>query len=137
LGLTVGNPPLDPPVDITSPLLVPNAPVNAFNGNVYGVPWIIGAKKGFPNFNKFALQDVVQITRKLQIARSTIPTTSVSDLLYTNQLYVFNISNSIGLDLWNSYSNSYPNQVQIVVNDNLSMVLTNSTGANPVNPQPY
>ena len=38
--------------------------------NVYGVPWIIGAKKGFPNFNKFAMQDVVQITRKLQIARS-------------------------------------------------------------------
>jgi hypothetical protein len=95
--------------------------------NVYGVPWIIGAKKGFPNFNKFAMQDVVQITRKLQIRRKIIP---VGDELpifdYTNQLYVFSISNSIGIDCWNSYSNWYPSlKVQIVVNDNLSMMLTN------------
>jgi hypothetical protein len=97
--------------------------------NVYGVPWIIGAKKGFPNFNKFAMQDVVQITRKLQIRRSHIPTTSVSDFMYTNQMYIFSVSNSIGIDCWNSYSNSYPNPVQIVVNDNLSMTLTNDAGA--------
>src|SRR5664280_977817 len=97
--------------------------------NVYGVPWIIGAKKGFPNFNKFGMQNVVQITRKLQIARSTIPTTSISDFIYTNQMYVFSISNSIGIDCWNSYSNSYPNPVQIVVRDNLSMMLTNDAGA--------
>ena len=81
--------------------------------NVYGVPWIIGAKKGFPNFNKFAMQNVVQITRKLQIRRSKIPTTSVSDFVFTNQLYAFNISNSIGIECWNSYTNPYPNQVQI------------------------
>src|ERR1039458_5229813 len=59
--------------------------------NVYGVPWIIGAKKGFPNFNKFTMQDVVQITRKLQIRRSTIPTKSISDIVDTNQLYIFSI----------------------------------------------
>jgi hypothetical protein len=110
--------------------------------NVYGVPWIIGAKKGFPNFNKFAMQDVVQITRKLQIRRSTIPTTSISDFLYTNQLYIFSISNSIGIDCWNSYSNWYPSlKVQIVVNDNLSMMLNNDGGAPFVvfntYPQPY
>ena len=97
--------------------------------NVYGIPWIIGAKKGFPNFNKFGMQNVVQITRKLQIARSTIPTTSPSDFIYTNQMYVFSISNTIGIDCWNSYSNWYPNPVQIVVNDNLSMMLTNDAGA--------
>jgi hypothetical protein len=109
--------------------------------NVYGVPWIIGAKKGFPNFNKFTMQDVVQITRKLQIARSKIPTTSVSDFLYTNQMYIFNVSNSIGMDCWNSYSNSYPDQVQVVVYDYLSMMLTNDGGAPFVvfntYPQPY
>jgi hypothetical protein len=93
--------------------------------NVYGVPWIIGAKKGFPNFNKFTMQDVVQITRKLQIRRSRIPITSVSDFLYTNQMYIFSISNSIGINFWNSYGNGYPNPVQIVVRDNLSMMLTN------------
>jgi hypothetical protein len=101
--------------------------------NVYGVPWIIGAKKGFPNFNKFAMQDVVQITRKLQIRRSKIPTTSISDFMYTNQLYIFSISNSIGMDCWNSYGNWYTNQVQIVVRDNLSMMLTNDWPGAPYN----
>src|SRR5208283_2309761 len=128
-GLTIGIPPLDLPVDVTSSLLVPNALVNAYYGNVYGVPWIIGAKKGFPNFNKFGMQNVVQIERELQIKRKTIPTTSVSDLLFTNQLYIFNISNSIGIECWNSYSNAYvnlnPNGVQIVVRDTLSMQITN------------
>ncbi|MGA2786442.1 MAG: hypothetical protein ABSF60_02840 [Verrucomicrobiota bacterium] len=113
-----------------------------FGVNVCGVPWIIGAKKGFPNFNKFSMQNVVQITRKLQIRRSKIPVTTVSDFVFTNQLYAFNISNSIGIDCWNSYTNSYTNQVQIVVNDYLSMMLTNdwSPGSPytfPPNPSPY
>lgn len=119
------DPQLALPLDVTSLLPGFNYP---FGVNVYGVPWIIGAKKGFPNFNKFGMQNVVQITRKLQIARSKIPTTSVSDFLYTNQMYVFNISNLIGINCWNSYSNSYPNPVQIVVNDNLSMMLTSDAG---------
>jgi hypothetical protein len=101
----------------------------ASNVNVYGVPWIIGAKKGFPSFNKFTMQNVVQITRKLQIARSKIPVTSVSDFIYTNQMFVFSISNSIGMDLWNSYATNYSYPVQIVVYDNLSMILTNDGGA--------
>ncbi len=71
------------------------------------------------------MQNVVQITRKLQIRRSKVPHTSTSDFVFTNQLYAFNINNSIGIDCWNSYTNSYLNQVQIVVNDNLSEMLTN------------
>jgi hypothetical protein len=118
--ITVFSTPFD--VSTISTLVGTNVSPNV---NVYGVPWIIGAKKGFPNFNKFAMQDVVQITRKLQIRRSKIPTTSISDFMYTNQMYIFSISNSIGIDCWNSYSNWYPNQVQIVVRDNLSMMLTN------------
>ncbi len=120
------------PVDVTGLLL--GASTNTYpNGvNVYGVPWIIGAKKGFPNFNKFGMQNVVQIERQLQIARKTIPTKSVSDLLFTNQLYIFNISNSIGIECWNSYSNAYvnlnPNGLQIWVRDTLSMQITNDAG---------
>jgi hypothetical protein len=132
------------PVDVTSLQL--GASVNNYplpkGVNVYGVPWIIGAKKGFPNFNKFGIQNTVQITRKLQIKRNKIPIQSVlTDFDYTNQLYVFNVSNSIGIDCWNSYSNAYPNPVQIVVNDNISMMLTNSLGAPTVvfntYPAPY
>jgi len=48
-------------------------PVTNLAVNVYGVPWIIGAKKGFPNFNKLGMQNIIHVTRKLQIKRSTIP----------------------------------------------------------------
>ena len=112
------------PID-ASDLAATNVPVINMAENVYGVPWVIGAKKGFPNFNKFGMQNVVQITRKLQIARSTIPTTSVSDLIFTNQLFVFSISNSIGIECWNSYYANYPNPVEICVRDTLSMQITN------------
>jgi hypothetical protein len=128
-GLTIGSPPLDLPVNVTSPLLVPNAPVNAFHGNVYGVPWIIGAKKGFPNFNEFSMESVVQTTRRLQVTRDVTNQPPSATHYQTNQLYDFSITNSIGVECWNSYTNGYSNTVQIVVNDNLLMTLTNINGS--------
>jgi hypothetical protein len=124
----LGDPQLASPYDIASLSNFPNcAPIADFNGlvNVYGVPWIIGAKKGLPNFNEFSMQDVVKVTRKLQVTRpstNSLPTA-------TNQMYVVSITNSMGVEFWNSYSNSYSNQVQVVVNDNLAVriMLTNGT----------
>lgn len=80
-----------------------NYPTNT-GVNVYGVPWIIGAKKGFPNFNKFGMQNVVQIWRRLQVRRNAPLSAgfSVNDFVITNQLYEFTISNTIGIDCWNS-----------------------------------
>ena len=37
--------------------------------NIYGAPWVIGARKGFPNLNEVAIQSVAQLTRKLQVIR--------------------------------------------------------------------
>ena len=43
--------------DLVNPSYLPNptgyGPGLYTNVNVYGVPWIVGAKKGFPNFNEF------------------------------------------------------------------------------------
>ena len=78
---------LAPPHDIDDLLNFPaNTPITDANGlvNVYGVPWIIGAKKGFPNFNEFSMQDVVKVTRKLQVTR--LNTNSPPNA--TNQMYV-------------------------------------------------
>jgi hypothetical protein len=131
-GLSAASPALDVPLDVNS---LPNGYtpprpliVNQIQGNVYGVPWIIGAKKGFPNFNEFSMQDVVKVTRKLQVSR---PNTN-SPPNATNQMYVISITNSMGVEFWNSYTNGYTNlaqQVQVVVNDNLTMqmALTNGT----------
>ena len=119
---------LAPPHDIDDLLAFPaNTPITDATGlvNVYGVPWIIGAKKGFPNFNEFSMQDLVKVTRKLQVSRLT--TNSPPNA--TNQLYVISVTNSMGVEFWNSYTNSYSNQVQVVVNDKLTMqmALTNGT----------
>ncbi len=119
---------LAPPHDIDDLLTFPaNTSITDANGlvNVYGVPWIIGAKKGLPNFNEFSMQDVVKIARKLQVTR--LNTNSPPNA--TNQLYVISVTNSMGVEFWNSYTNSYSNQVQVVINDNLTMqmALTNGT----------
>jgi hypothetical protein len=42
----------------------------------------------------------------------------------TNQMYIFSITNYFGVELWNSYSNAYPN-AQIVVQDSLLVTVTN------------
>jgi hypothetical protein len=132
------SPPLDPPDPILGDVytlktgFTPPNPTRTtdFYGNVYGVPWIIGAKKGLPNFNEFSMQDVVQVTRKLQLTRpdtNSLPTG-------TNQMYVFSVTNSLGVEFWNAYTNGYTNTwsasgIQVVVNDFLSMqlALTNGT----------
>jgi len=97
--------------------------------NVYGVPWIVGAKKGFPNFNEFSINNAVQITRKLQIKRANY--SYPPQFSFTNEAYVFGIGSSLGIEFWNSYTNSYNRPVQIVVNETLSLALTNGDPLSP------
>lgn len=92
--------------------------------NVYGVPWIIGAKKGWPNFNEFAMQSVFQITRRLEIQRPSL--TAPRSTWRTNMMYIVGISNAIGVELWNSYRSNFNRAVDIYVTDDLTMSLTNN-----------
>ena len=135
-GLSAASPALDLPQDVNS---LPNnftppipSMVDQTLGNVYGVPWIIGAKKGFPNFNEFSMQDVVNITRKLQVTRLT--TNSPPNA--TNQMYVVSVTNSFGVEFWNSYTNGYTNNlspnIQVVINDNLTMQMALASGGPPL-----
>jgi hypothetical protein len=113
------------------------SPTNGFGVNVavniYGVPWIIGAKKGFPNFNKVSMETSVQITRKLQATRipNGISPTGATLFQYgTNQMYIMSISNFLGVGCWNSYNTPYPKTgiapVQIALLDSLTTQLTNN-----------
>ncbi|HWY29527.1 MAG TPA: hypothetical protein VNX46_02155, partial [Candidatus Acidoferrum sp.] len=106
---------------------------NGVGVNVYGVPWIIGAKKGFPAFNKFGMQTIVQATRKLQIYRSSIPTDVHLTKFTTNQLITFSIKNLLNADCWNSYTNAYTNSVYIQANDVISMEISNNVPGAPQN----
>jgi hypothetical protein len=133
-----GDPQLALPYDISDlssfSAYAPIADIHGFV-NVYGVPWIIGAKKGFPNFNEFSMQDVVRVTRLLQVTRPTTNSLPTA----TNQMYLFSITNWLGVEFWNSYTNGYSNQVQVVVNDSLTMQMTLPNGtvpSLPINPNP-
>ena len=114
---------------IISTVSVPNVPSDV---NIYGVPWIIGAKKGFPNFNEFSMENNLAVTRRLQLTRTTNSSTPV--ITSTNQMYMMSLSSSLGVELWNSYSASYPGTVVIGLNENASLTITNDEGFPSANP---
>ncbi|MGE3311425.1 MAG: hypothetical protein AB7O66_15770 [Limisphaerales bacterium] len=91
------------------------------NTHVAGIPLIIGAKKGFPNFNEFALQTVVQATRKLELVKRSPQARPT----FTNQLYTIGISNLFGLEFFNSYTQAFPRPLELRVRLETDMVLSN------------
>ncbi|MGA3141539.1 MAG: hypothetical protein ABSF10_00645 [Verrucomicrobiota bacterium] len=118
-GLGLNDPHLTLPMDVTT------LPLGTSTNNVYGIPWIIGAKKGFPNFNEFSMESIVQVTRRLEITRPSI--NAPLNAYQTNQMYILSISNLLGVECWNSYNSNYVSlsQIQILARDSLSMMLTN------------
>ncbi len=108
-------------------LLLSQAP-GIYSNNVYGVPWIIGAKKHLPGMNQFSMVNAAQVTRRLQVARQTY-----GGPIWTNQMYAFDITNYMGISFWNAYANNYPTNygggvlnMAIYVSDAAKTVLTNS-----------
>jgi hypothetical protein len=89
---------------------------------VYGVPVLIGARKGFPNFNEYIFQTVAQVSRKAEIRKEpgTIAT--------TNQAFFLGISNVVALEAWNSYNSNYPRTIRMVAGVEVSSSLTNNEG---------
>lgn len=95
------------------------------NANVYGIPIIIGARKGYPSFNEYSMQSVVELSRKISVERDMTLNRAVS----TNIMYVLGVSNLYGIEAWNSYSNhNYPRQLQILVTNEVALVLKNAAG---------
>ncbi|MCL5096401.1 MAG: hypothetical protein M1608_02485, partial [Candidatus Omnitrophica bacterium] len=97
----------------------------ASNANVFGIPIVIGAAPADPNFNEFALQTAVQVSRKIELRKSG-PLFHPNE---TNQMFIIGISNLIGAEAWNSYHESYPRRLQIEVRDQCDIALTNEDTA--------
>jgi hypothetical protein len=91
---------------------------------IAGIPLIIGAKKGFPNFNELSMETQIYVSRLLEFRRKVNdgPVTS------TNQMYVVGISNLFGLEAWNSYAAAYPRNIQLVTSVSMEAVMTNELG---------
>ena len=78
--------------------------------NLFDVPWIIGVKKGFPNFNEFSLRSVASITRRLLLEKS-VPSPRP---IRTNQMFLVGVSNLFAFEAWNSYPSNYSRDVEII-----------------------
>jgi hypothetical protein len=108
------------------------------NMNIYGIPWVIGAKKSLPNFNGLAMSMVSQVTRRLVTAKaspySVVPTPGWA----INQNFQVGVSNVIDVSAWNSYINPYPRAVQIILQNDVRMALmASNAGSATVTPLWY
>jgi hypothetical protein len=120
-------------VNLTMPIEATALPVNTrvLGGpmysitNVWGVPWIVGAKKGLPNLNGLEIDNTFFIERELQFNRSDSIAGSSTRTYWTNQMYIMGVSNSFVMDDWNSYSDTYADQVTIVARDSFGFGLSN------------
>lgn len=93
---------------------------------VAGMPLVIGARKGFPNFNEFVMQTAVAVTRRLEFTNKS-PNVTILNLA-TNQMYVVSISNSFGVEAWNPYTNAYSRSLQMMVAVSAYTCLSNESG---------
>jgi hypothetical protein len=94
--------------------------------NVYGIPWVVGARKGVPNFNEFHLKTSVQVTRRLEVQK-------MADTRFEyHQLYEIGISNFFGLEAWNSYTQAYPGTLELRVVTNQCGLLLNEDLLGPL-----
>lgn len=96
------------------------------NDIVVGMPWVIGAKKGYPNFNELEMQLEVLASRRIKLSKPA-PGSSVLPNR-TNQMYVFDIGINTGVEAWNSYSTAYPRNLELRVTNIITAALTNRVG---------
>ena len=98
---------------------------------VWGIPALVGARKGYPNFNEFSLETYISITRKLVLRRGTIPPYVKNAIDKTNAMYILSITNNtVGVEGWNSYreaTNRYPRGLAMYVTNYTTMVLSNAS----------
>jgi hypothetical protein len=90
---------------------------------VYGIPLVIGARKGYPNFNEFAMYSQIQVTRKLQFHRPGTSTTEPVNEI--DQMFVAGVSNVLGVEAWNSYRTAYPRRLVLTVLPDITVTVTN------------
>ena len=119
---------LSQPFEITTIANLSSATISS-DVNIYGVPWIIGAKKGFPNFNEFSVENNLGVTRRLQLTRTTNASlVTPPTITGTNQMYTMSLASQLGVELWNSYAAAYPGTVLIGLNETASLTITNDEG---------
>jgi len=104
----------------------PSSPT-AVNGvqpgyNLYGVPWVIGVEKGWPNFNELYCESTVLVTRRLRASRVSPSSSSVT----FQQGYEIGVSNVFGVESWNAYTQDLDVAVSLLFTNQITMGLMDS-----------
>jgi hypothetical protein len=115
-------------LDMTNTTITPNS-----TNCVWGVPWVVGANKGLPEFNGYGYTSRIFYNRQLLFIRQTnsdgTPNTNAPPA-YTNQFYVMCISNNFGVDAWNPYTNIFYGKssygLTVVATNYVTITLTNN-----------
>ena len=92
--------------------------------NPYAIPMIIGARQGFPNFNELAVETILVAARRLEMRRQS----TNSRPHQTNEMYVLGIDNLLGVEAWNSYTNTHSNSLDAVIAHQMQISITNNFG---------
>jgi len=81
----------------------------AEDDNAWGIPWVVAAAKGLPQFNQYSYNSRALFTRKLLFVRYGTPAAPVTNRPpeFTNQFYCMSISNNLGMDAWNAYPSNF------------------------------
>ena len=85
------------------------------NDNVYGVPPIFGARKGFPSLNEIMTTSIFDVSRKLLITKRKIDDDLSKTPYRLNELLLLSVSNLFSVELLNSYTNVYPRALRAEV----------------------
>jgi len=109
-------------------------PTIASNDNVWGIPWVVGAKNNPPAFNEYCYSTAVIAERQLLFVRSMDgngqPETNMPPM-HTNQFFMMTISNLFGVEAWNFVRyfvrSNFPDGVTIVASNQVSITITNNS----------
>lgn len=103
----------------------PSLPPRVYpNINVYGQPAVVGAKKGWPNFNEFAVDIQAEVTRKLEFIKAKVD----GPVVLTNQMHLLSLQGLFGVEAWNSYSNKFPRPLRwhVALQSQVALFATNN-----------
>jgi hypothetical protein len=103
-------------------------PTISSNDNVWGIPWVVGAKGSPPAFNEYCYSTAVIAARKLLFVRYGTEEAPITNLppKYTNQFFMMSISNVFGVEAWNYSHSNFPDGVTIVASNQITISITNN-----------
>lgn len=92
--------------------------------NVFGIPPIIAARKGFPSLNEVSVASVVDVTRKLLVTKNALNDDLRKKPFTLNEAYLISISNTLAFEFLNPYTSPYPRRLQLEIKGRLTSFLT-------------